>query len=266
MHAAPAPAPAPSPAPQQYAHAVPTPAPAAYAPLPVPATTMAATPTRPATTISWDRLEPEVEQRTLLQRITPRHMGVLLVVVVGIMIMTSGPAAMKTPTGLPAVAEGGGGAMPVQPRAGSAALDAAESAATPAATGAAAAAKAKVKAPAKGRVIKKAGGLAPGTIDVAGVALSANVQHGGIPSGAALDNMAVVDGGGALPAVDDGVTLPTSSERDAHGAERRIDGGGAIDDIPITPVMTPGSAAKVAEEIVAAPAGSTPAPNTVTAF
>lgn len=256
----------PAPARSIYAPSASTPAPVPYAAAPMPATTIAATPTRPATSISWDRLDTEPAPRTVLDRITPRNMGVLLVVAVVIMIMTSGPAAMKTPTTnrLPALAEGGG-MMPVQPRAGSTAVDAATSAAATTAATKAAAAKPAATA-ARPRTIKRAGGLAPDTIDVVGVSMSANAQHGGIPSMEASARLAVVDGGGAVPA-DDGVTLPTSAERDSHGAERRIDGGGAIDDVlPATPVMTPGQSAKVAEEAVAAPAGSTPPPNTIAAF
>ncbi|MCW2956120.1 MAG: hypothetical protein JWO69_989 [Thermoleophilia bacterium] len=246
------------------------PAPAYHAPAPAtrytPAATVAATPTRPAT-IAWERLEPPASERTLLQRITPVHMGVLLIMVIVAMVVTSGPAAMKTPavTRLPALASGGGSVdgVPDQTlaRAGTTATTAAAAAATPA-----------KDVPAKPAPAKAAD------------AVATTARHGGIPSPAASGSPVAADGGGAAsPAVattaqyggipspaaaaagqlgsqtlpfspDDGITLPTGAgDRDMHAVDQHYGGTEtlAMAEPVAQPALTPGAAAAQAERMVA---------------
>ena len=222
---------------QQYVHGAAAPAVAAPMPVPmaapmpapipqhavVPAHALAPTPAPArAAAVNWERLEQPEEERTWLQKITPVHMGFLLVGVVVLMIVGSKPGAVKATTGggaLPAIDGGGNTIMPVQPR---------PTITTPTAVTTA----------------------APKTIRIGTGELSVTAQHGGIPSAAATEAMSATGGGGP----SDGVTLPRSSgERDASsGEEQYSGGGGASDELPASPVMTPGSAAAAAERQAAA--------------
>lgn len=78
--------------------------------------------TRPAQ-VTWEGGGATAEP-TLLQRITPVHMGALLMMVIVAMVVTSGPAAMNAKPGrLPALASGGGVGVDGMPiRAGSTAI------------------------------------------------------------------------------------------------------------------------------------------------
>jgi hypothetical protein len=187
----------------------------------VPAHRLAPTPApAAAASISWERLHQDDEERTFLQKITPMHMGLMLVGVVLLMIITSKPGAIRaTGEALPGIAEGGGGVMmPVQPR----------TSVTPTGT---------TLAPVK-------------TIKIGSGELPVTAQHGGIPSIAASNAMAHGVTGGGGPAVDDGVTLPRSTgERDtATDTPKSVDGGGGVaEELPSAPVATPGQAAMAAE-------------------
>lgn len=212
MHGAAAPAhvaapPAPSPQ-----HAVVP----AHALAPTPAPAMART-----SSISWERLEQPEEERTFLQKITPMHMGFLLIGIVLLMIISSKPGAVRTAaTALPEVVDGSGvAAMPVQPRPAIAATGVSDA------------------APRTVKMIKIGSGSLPVT-----------AQHGGIPTAAASVAMSKGVLGGGGPSVNDGVTLPRSTgERDAPTREVKTGGGGAAETPPATPVMTPGASAQQAE-------------------
>lgn len=223
-------------------------------------------------------------------------MGLVLVMAMVAMVVTSGPAAMTaTPTRLPALADGGGqGVAMLSPRAGTTAL---EAAGAPSARRAAAA-KGKggraiatpATAPAANARTKRA---ARAYIVVGNAQVKRSVRSGGIPSPAASANLAVAGGGRAaagstgsvrlagIPSTaaaeklgpqtlpyrpDDGVTLPRSAgERDSHS----VDSHYGADTLPMEqavelPAMTPGAAAARAEHHVARNElthGSTPAPN-----
>lgn len=142
-------------------------------------------------------------------------MGVGMVLVVLVLIMTSGPGAMKAPVGAePGALAEGGGALPIEPRAGVGVIDIAAPDTT-------------------------ATGVAPTrTVSIAGVTMSADAQHGGIPSAAASERLALVDGGGG-----EATAMP------AAGAE------------PASPPPSDAAAAAVV-----APAGSMPASGTIGAF
>ncbi|MCW2962416.1 MAG: hypothetical protein JWM90_2803 [Thermoleophilia bacterium] len=279
-------APAPA-APPMYA----APAPAARAPQ-----ALAATPTRPST-ISWDRLAPPVAtDKTLLQRITPVHMGVLLIMVVIAMVVTAGPVAMKTPTPgrLPALATGGGGdgiASPTLARAGTTATAAAVGTPPPGGI-------APVSAPVSAVLPKVA--AAP-VVKVGSATVDVAVRHGGIPSPAAAAGLSGRGvGGGAAPSgtpgtqfegmpspaaaeklgpqtlpyrPSDGMTLPrTAGERDGYAADRHYGTAGTLAmSAPVErPALTPGAAAAQAEQIVAhqdlTGTSGVPIPNEIGAF
>lgn len=226
-------------------------------------------------------------------------MGILLVMVMVAMVVTSGPAAMTAkPTRLPALADGGGeGAALLSPRAGTTAVDAATAAAAKPATAAKAEGKRAVAAPAHTRAASarraRAKRAARAYIVVGNARVKRAVRSGGIPSPAASANLAVTGGGRAaagstgsvrlagIPSTaaaeklgpqtlpyraDDGVTLPRSvGERDSHS----VDSHYGADTLPMEqaverPAMTPGEAAARAEHHVARnqlTQGSTPAPN-----
>ncbi|MCW2921754.1 MAG: hypothetical protein JWL76_1628 [Thermoleophilia bacterium] len=268
---------APAPAPMPVATA---PAPTARrAPAPTPVMQNSTT----RATVSWDRVAPPAE-RTLLQKITPVHMGVLMVMVMIMMVVSSGPGAMSAkPSQLSALASGGGvaGDVPMPVRAGSTAVSA-------------------VTAPAKGRAVAPAAkgrAAAPRVrsgarmIVVGSARLRANVRSGGIPSPAASANLAVA-GGGRVSAADtgsvqmggipspaaseqlgpqklpfrptDGVTLPRmSGERDGYAVDRHYGNATLPMEEPAAPAMTPGAAAERAEAQVRVnnlTGGSTPQP------
>lgn len=248
---------------------------------------MASTATRPVS-VSWDHVDPAAE-RGLLQRITPVHMGVLMVLVMVMMVVTSGPAAMTaTPARLPAATiDGGGGSVPMPVRAGTAATAAATGAAAPKPT---AAAKAGA-APGAARAARPAGSPAataaasarPATprarmLQVGSGRVRARVRAGGIPSPAASANLAIA-GGGRVRAADtgsvrmagipspaaseqlgpqtlpfrptDGVTLPRATgERDSHALDTHYAPAQLAMEEPALPAMTPGAAAAQAERQV----------------
>lgn len=282
MHAEPIAEPVAHPAPAWHANATAVAQPvhvgyAPVAPAPVPnphpvphrpAPAIAANITRPATTVSWDRLEQPLGERTLLQRISPAHMGVLLVMVVLAMVVTSGPASVATgPTKLSAVSGGGGSvADPLAaPRAGAVTPGTgAKGAAKSPRTGARAAVAARPK-------------VRNSFIRVGNARLARRVRSGGIPSAAASANLAIAGGGrvaagstgdvrmDGIPSAaaseqlgpqtlpfrpNDGVTLPRSSgERDGYAVDRHY----GTDVLPMEepvelPAMTPGAAAERAEQ------------------
>lgn len=232
------------------------------------------TPTRPAT-ISWDRLQPTAVERTLLQRVSPVHMGVLLVVVLVMMVASSGPAAMRAkPAQLSALATGGGSGVEVLPvRAGTTAVAAASTAAP--------ATKPVVRRARTVRSARRARTVAvpPGFVRVGNAHVSRSVHFGGIPTPAASANLSIAAGGragvGTTDAVQldgipspaasaalgpetlpfrpsDGVTLPRSfGERDSHAVERSYGTGVLPMEAPVElPAMTPGQAAANAESRV----------------
>ena len=241
--------------------------------------------TSPAS-VSWDRTSIPLAERTLLQRITPVHMGVLMVMVVMAMIVTSGPAAMSAGTNrLPALtgAVGGGGSVPGPIRSGSTPVDVATAngAAVADATAAPArGARGAVAAPAATAATARAEKprarvpmIAVGTSRV-----RANVRAGGIPSPAASVNLAIA-GGDRVAAADtgsvrmggipspaaseqlgpqklpfrptDGVTLPRMvGERDSHAMDSHYGADTLPMDEPALPAMTPGASAVQAERQV----------------
>lgn len=281
-------------APPAAAPSPPASAPTCAAPVPPsrrlpPSEPRASTTSHAATTVCWDRLAPVAAEPTLLQRITPIHMGLVLVMAMVAMVVTSGPAAMTaTPTRLPALADGGGqGVAMLSPRAGTTAL---EAAGAPSARRAAAA-KAKggraiatpATAPAaraRARARARTKRAARAYIVVGNAQVKRSVRSGGIPSPAASANLAIAGGGRAaagstgsvrlagIPSTaaaeklgpqtlpyrpDDGVTLPRSAgERDSHS----VDSHYGADTLPMEqavelPAMTPGAAAARAEHHVA---------------
>ena len=245
------------------------------APRPAPRPTPAlANATRPASTISWDRIAPQSTEPTFLQRITPVHMGVLLVLVMVAMVATSGPATMAVkPARLPALASGGGtaGDSMLPSRAGTTAVNAARANGAPAAKVANAPAKApraRVRARAKTNTA---------WIRVGNARVRRAVRSGGIPSPAAAANLAIAGGGRVsanstdsvnlrgIPSAaasealgpetlpyrpDDGVTLPRMvGERDSHA----LDSHYGRDTLPMeaqvaTPALTPGQSAEQAQQ------------------
>ncbi|MCW2928411.1 MAG: hypothetical protein JWM86_2379, partial [Thermoleophilia bacterium] len=264
----------------------------------VPAPSPFANATRPAQ-VTWDGGGPAAD-KTLLQRVSPVHMGVLLIMVIVAMVVTSGPAAMTAKPGrLPALASGGGvgvDGMPV--RAGSTALAATTpstapstaAAATPAARTATATrdARPRVAGAAPRRIRGGARMIAVGSSRV-----SSAIRSGGIPSPAASANLAIAGGGRVVagstgdvqmngipsPAASeklgpqqlpfratDGVTLPRgASERDSHAVDTHYgDDTLAMEEPVELPAMTPGAAAARAETRVIRNdmAGTAPAPNT----
>jgi hypothetical protein len=199
-------------------------------------------------------------------------MGVLLVIVMIMMVATSGPAAMSVkPARLPALATGGGtNTDPLAaPRAGTTAVNAA-------------AGTARTRA-ARGRTVKPASrARTRARVNAAWIIVGSgrvrrNVQSGGIPSPAAAANLAVAGGGrvaaGSTGAVQlhgipspaaaenlgpktlpyrpsDGVTLPRMvGERDSHA----VDSHYGRDTLPMeqavaSPALTPGAAAEQAQQ------------------
>lgn len=216
-----------------------TPAAVPARPAPTPAArAMASTATRPVS-VSWDHVDTPAE-RGLLQRITPVHMGVLMVMVMVMMVVTSGPAAMTaTPARLPALTADGGGSVPMPVRAGTTATaaatppsatspkaapnatDARSPKAVPNATDSPSAPKAAAPAPASSteagthharpagaRTAAPAAPARPATprarmLKVGSGSVRARVRAGGIPSPAAAANLAVA-GGGRVRAADTG--------------------------------------------------------------
>jgi hypothetical protein len=235
------------------------PMPAAVAPpVRTPAAHAMANVTRPAASVAWQHAAAPAE-RTLLQRITPVHMGVLMVLVVMMMVVTSGPGAMNAKParlGAAAAVDGGGG-VPMPVRSGATATNAATAAGA-----------------------QKAGGAAPKvrTIKVGSSQVRARVRAGGIPSPAAAANLAIVGGGrvaasqtGSVrmsgipsPAASeqlgpqklpfrptDGVTLPRASgERDSHAVDTHYGATSLPMEEPAAPAMTPGASAAQAERQV----------------
>src|SRR5690606_5176371 len=57
----------------------------------------AATTTRPAASVNWDRLPQQPAQVSGLRRLTPAHVGVLMLLALVAMIALASPGAMKTP-------------------------------------------------------------------------------------------------------------------------------------------------------------------------
>ena len=255
-----------------HAPAPATPPPLRAAPAPTSNSTSAA-PT------SWSLPAPEPKQ-SLLQRISPIHMGVLMVLVMVMLVVTSGPSAMHaTPTKLPAAVDGGGTAagVPLPPRAGTTALAAASNAAPASAkpapkAGAGAARAATPAAGSKPRAAKVR------TVKVGTAKVRARVRAGGIPSPAASANLAVAGGGrvsagqtgavrmSGIPSAaaaeqlgpqklayrpTDGVTLPRAvGERDSHAVDSHYGSTTLAMEEPAAPVMTPGQAAARAERQV----------------
>jgi hypothetical protein len=220
--------------------------------------------TRPVT-VSWERLEAPSAERTLLQKITPVHMGVMLVMVILVMVVTSGPAAMTATPWLSAATVSGGGTgvdmLPVG--SGTTAVDALAPDARSNHR-----ARAAAVAPARSTYLK-----------VGSARLVRTVHAGGIPSPAASANLAVSGGGraaaGSTDAVQmdgipspaaaeklgpqtlpyrpsDGVTLPrTAGERDSHAVDTHY----GTSDLPMSepvelPAMSPGQAAARDEQRV----------------
>ncbi len=257
------------------------PAPAAPAPPPLRVAAAPMSNSTAAAPTSWNVAAPEPD-KTLLQRISPVHMGVLMVIVMVMLVVTSGPTAMNAgPAKLAASVDGGGTAagVPLPPRAGAVAIDAAKGAAPAKAAASppnAGAAKPKAAAPAARPA--RAAGARVRTIKVGTARLRARVRAGGIPSPAAAANLAVAGGGrvganqtGAVrlsgipsPAAaeqlgpqklpfrpTDGVTLPRMvGERDSHAVETHYGGTTLAMEEPAAPVMTPGAAAASAERQV----------------
>lgn len=240
------------------------------APSPVPVMQNATT----RATVSWDRVPPPAE-RTLLQRVSPVHMGVLMVMVMIVMVVSSGPAAMSAkPSRLPALAMGSGvaGDVPMPMRAGATAVDAVKAPAKVAAKPVPAA-----KAT-KGRPVAPRARTRVRMIVVGNARLRADVRSGGIPSPAAAANLAVAGGGrvsaadtgsvrmGGIPSAaaseqlgprklpfrpSDGVTLPRmAGERDNHAVDSHYGKDTLPMEEPALPAMTPGAAAERAERQV----------------
>lgn len=271
-------------APVQYATQAHTAPPLAQPDAPrVPAMSPAATATlRAATTtsISWERLESPAPATGVLARVKPIHMGVLMLLVVVVMVVMSGPTAMRTPT--PGVVAGGGtsgtvvagSGVYVPARASDAALNVAATENAPAATAKVASTKV---APA---AITPAAATGPAMISVGTAQVPANIRHGGMPSPAAAANLSI-RGGGRVSAADtgvvqlggipspaaaeklgpqvlpytpsDGVTLPRATgERDSHAVDTHYNDATLPMEAPIErPVMTPGESAMRAEHMVA---------------
>lgn len=228
--------------------------------------------TSPAS-VGWSM--PAAEDKTLLQKITPIHMGVFLVLVVMMMVVTAGPSSMHaTPTRLPALVSGGGTAdgIPMQPRAGVVAVNGAANAGAPKArAGTAAAPRAAGRSP-------RAAVPRARTLRVGSASVPARVHAGGIPSPAAAANLAISGGGrvgagqtGAVrmngipsPAAaaqlgpqklpfkpSDGVTLPrTVGERDSHAIDTHYSAASLPMEEPAAPVMTPGQSSAYSERQV----------------
>jgi hypothetical protein len=272
-------APTPAPTWQATATAVAQPVAVSYAqPMPVavappvrtPAAHAMANVTRPSASVAWQHADVPAE-RTLLQRITPVHMGVLMVLVVMMMVVTSGPAAMSTkPARLGAAPVDGGGGVPMPVRSGATATNAATTAGAPKAAGAAKAVKPAKAAPS---VAPKAR-----TIKVGSSQVRARVRAGGIPSPAAAANLAIAGGGRVAasqtesvrmsgipsPAASeqlgpqklpfrptDGVTLPRATgERDGHAVDTHYGATSLPMEEPAAPAMTPGASAAQAERQV----------------
>ncbi len=244
--------------------------------------------------VSWDRV-PVPAERTLLQRVSPVHMGVLMVMVMIVMVMSSGPAAMSAkPTKLPALASGGGatpGDVPMPVRAGATAVDAVTATPATAAAKTPAAKAPAAKAP-TGRTAAPGARTRARMLVVGSARLRANVRSGGIPSPAAAANLAIAGGGrvsaadtgsvrmGGIPSAaaseqlgpqklpfrpSDGVTLPRmAGERDNHAVDRHYGNDTLPMEEPALPAMTPGAAAERAERQVQVSnltgGSSTPAP------
>ncbi len=258
----------PPPAPRLFVHQTPTrprpithapaPAPAPVAVAPSPITSSPTARTLPSS-VTWSTpvAATPPSQRSLLQRVRPVHMGMLMVVVVMIMAMTSGPAAMHTaPSKLPAAVAGGGADGLLPPRTGM---------------------TTSPTAPARaGRAAKET--AAPRMLHVGTATLPATVTAGGIPSPAASAQLAV-NGGGRLasgqtgvvtmagmpsPAAaaklgpeqlpfrpSDGVTLPrTEGERDSHAVDSHYAPAALPMEEAAAPVATPGDSAAHAERQV----------------
>lgn len=231
--------------------------------------------------VSWEHVAAPAEQG-LLQRITPVHMGVLMVIVMVMMVTTSGPAAMTAkPTRLPALAvDGGGSGVPLPARAGTTATAAAAASAKPAGAAPAAARheaaghEASPATPAPKAKVKRRARM----LEVGSARVRARVRSGGIPSPAAAANLAIA-GGGRVRAADtgslrmagipspaaseqlgpqtlpyrptDGVTLPRATgERDSHATDTHYAPAELAMEEPALPAMTPGAAAAQAERQV----------------
>lgn len=216
------------------------------------------------TPIAWDRLEPKAEQ-TLLQKITPMHMGVLLVIGILTMVISSGPAQVA-PTA-PKLNATGGGYDPTATTSSTTPATATTAVTTPATPAA------RTIAVGTGRLDPTAqfGGIPSAAASQAlsgrvsgggGPSGSAAIRLNGIPSPAAAEAMdPTVTGGGVGAATDDGVTLPTASERDAYAVESHY----AANILPVEdpvelPAMTPAQSAQQAEQQVIAAALATEAP------
>lgn len=307
MHAAPSPMPV-APRPQRFAHAqpaqptwqatataMPQPVAVSYAhahavtatPAPAPAPYRAPSPAAQAMASSATTMSPvsytppPAPEPTLLQRITPVHMGVLLAIGMVMMVMTAGPASMSAqPVRLPAATVDGGGVVsgiPLPARSGPTAI---------------AAAKQTVSGPVHAAAPKQARAAAvtprvapPGVrprddhmLRVGSATLNPRVRAGGIPSPAAAANLAIAGGGrvasnqtGAVrmngipsPAASeqlgpqklpfrptDGVTLPRAGgERDSHAVDTHYGAATLPMQEPAAPAMTPGAAAAQAERQV----------------
>lgn len=280
--------PAPAPSPQLFVHA---PARPAYAPAPVHAPVHAPVPVHAqvhvpspaaqamasvaATPMTLRPALQSASEPTLLQRITPIHMGMLLAAVMVVLVMTSGPGAVKsTPTRLPAVTVGGGGGVndslaggvPMPARSGPTAVAAAT-----------ANAPAPKAAPAPAVSVDRA--TAPRMLRVGSATLDPRVRAGGIPSPAAAANLAIAGGGRVAsnqtdavrmdgipsPAAseqlgpqklafrpNDGATLPrVTGERDSHAVDSHYGGATLPMEQAAAPAMTPGASAAQAERQVA---------------
>lgn len=178
-----------------------------------------------------------IYQPSLIERITPVHMGMLLVAAVILLAITATPErTTRRSVALPAIAGGGG-----------------------------------VNADANGAAAQAA--AAAGEVRVGSATVPAKVRSGGIPSPAAADRLTIAGGGGpaAAPGNIRGATIPnTAAERDslaadqAHGEHVHGGGGPTPDDEIITaPPITPGQAVAMAENLAAQSAAdaasSTPA-------
>jgi len=256
------------------------------------------TSTRPAS-VSWERLDAPPAERTLLQRVTPVHMGVVMILVLVFAVMASGPTAMRTPgtnrlPALPGSVSGGGSGDPLAPpRAGATAVNAAATAnsTTSAVTPAAVPAKSAPNVTKVGTPRAMAGA---GMLRIGSARLNPRILHGGIISPAAGTQL-LVSGGGTAPSnttehvrmtgipspaagsklapqalpyrPSDGVTLPrTDGQRDSHATESHYAGTLPMEQPVERPAMTPGQAAEDAEQRtseadLASTTGSKPRPD-----
>lgn len=192
------------------------------------------------------------DQPSLLQRITPLHMGVALIMVIVFMVMTSGPPKVRnTPARLSALPVAGGGNVNslsevTPPNRSDVQVTPAnkQSSATPTAPPMKEPPMDGIPSPAASAklALTISGGGSEATTDT--------IIFDGIPSPAAAAKL----GPQTLPyRPSDGVTLPRSStERDAHAMDTYY--GSGSDTLPLeepsAPVLTPAGAAAAAERSV----------------